>query len=41
MPNKKIEEVMKDTAHLVSENTNGRQLPWYNSSLVGDFYFSK
>ncbi len=39
IPNKKIEDVVKDTARLVSENTQGRQIPWYNSSLVGDFYF--
>jgi len=38
-PNKKIEDVIKDTAKLVSEKTQGRQTPWYNSSLVGDFYF--
>lgn len=41
VPNKKIEDVLKDTARLVSENTQGRQIPWYNSSLVGDFYFLK
>ena len=39
IPNKKIEEVMKDTGRLVNENSGGRQIPWYNSSLVGDFYF--
>ena len=39
IPNKKIEDVVKDTARLVSENTQGHQIPWYNSSLVGDFYF--
>lgn len=41
IPNKKIEDVVKDTAKLVSEKTQGRQIPWYNSSLVGDFYFIK
>ncbi len=41
IPNKRIEDVMKDTAKLVSDKTAGRQLPWYHSSLVGDFYFSK
>lgn len=41
IPNKKIEEVMKDTGKLVNENSGGRQVPWYNSSLVGDFYFIK
>jgi len=38
-PGKKIEDVIKDTAKLVSEKTQGHQTPWYNSSLVGDFYF--
>lgn len=41
VPDKKIEDVMKETAQLVSDNTAGRQVPWYNSSLVGDFYFLK
>ena len=39
VPNKKIEDVMKETAQTVSDITNGRQIPWYNSSLVGDFIF--
>ena len=41
IPNKKIEDVMKDTARIVSDNTAARQIPWYNSSLIGDFYFVK
>ena len=41
VPNKKIEDVIKDTAKLVNEKTQGRQTPWYNSSLIGDFYFVK
>lgn len=41
IPNKKIEDVMKDTAKAVSDETAGRQIPWYNSSLIGDFYFLK
>jgi len=41
MPGKKIEDVLKDTAQQVSKVTAGRQMPWYNSSLVGDFYFVK
>jgi hypothetical protein len=41
IPNKKIEDVMKETAKFVSESTGGRQVPWYNSSLIGDFYFIK
>jgi hypothetical protein len=39
IPNKKIEDVMKDTAKLVTAETASRQTPWYNSSLTGDFYF--
>jgi hypothetical protein len=38
-PNKKIEDVFKETARAVSEASAGRQQPWYNSSLIGDFYF--
>lgn len=41
LPNKKIEDVLKDTSKKVSDETGGRQIPWYNSSLVGDFYFYK
>lgn len=41
IPNKKIEEVMKETGKLVNKDSGGRQVPWYNSSLVGDFYFIK
>jgi hypothetical protein len=41
MPNKKIEDILKETSKIVSQNTGGRQIPWYNSSLVGDFYFDK
>ncbi len=39
IPNKKIEDVMKDTARVVNAETASRQTPWYNSSLTGDFYF--
>jgi len=41
VPNKKIEDILKETSQKVSDDTQGRQIPWYNSSLVGDFYFSK
>jgi hypothetical protein len=40
-PNKKIEDILKETSQKVSDDTGGRQIPWYNSSLVGDFYFNK
>ncbi len=41
VPNKKIEDILKETSKKVSDDTGDRQIPWYNSSLVGDFYFSK
>ena len=41
IPNKKIEDILKETSKKVAEETGGRQIPWYNSSLIGDFYFSK
>jgi uncharacterized caspase-like protein len=41
VPNKRIEDILKDTARTVSDETGGRQIPWYNSSLLGDFYFNK
>ena len=41
IPNKKIEDVLKDTAKVVYDKTAGRQIPWYNSGLVGDFYFNQ
>lgn len=39
IPGKKIEEVFKDTARGVEVETNGRQIPWYNSSLMVDYSF--
>lgn len=39
VPGRKIEDVLKETSKVVSEESGGRQVPWYNSSLVGDFYF--
>jgi hypothetical protein len=41
IPNKKIEDIFKDTAKVVYDKTAGRQLPWYNSGIVGEFYFLK
>jgi hypothetical protein len=40
IPNTKIEEVFKEVRREVLEVTNGEQIPWENSSIVGDFYFS-
>ena len=38
-PGRKIEDVLKETRKAVTEESGGRQVPWYNSSLVGDFLF--
>ncbi len=35
-----IEQVLKKVRIAVSEKTNGKQIPWENSSLMGNFYFS-
>ena len=39
VPGRSVEQVFKDTARRVREATGGRQTPWNNSSLTGDFYF--
>ncbi len=39
IPGRSVEQVFKDTARRVREATGGRQTPWNNSSLTGDFYF--
>lgn len=39
-PNVPIEQVFKVVRRNVMEETNGEQIPWENSSLVGDFYFT-
>jgi len=39
-PGLKIEDVFKRTRFAVRQETNGRQVPWENSSLQGDFYFA-
>ena len=39
MPGLPIERVMKVTMQRVAELTDGEQIPWTSSSLVGDFYF--
>ena len=37
----KIEEVFKATRREVEEVTDGEQVPWESSSLLGDFYFNQ
>ncbi|MBS4057546.1 MAG: caspase family protein [Bacteroidales bacterium] len=39
IPGLTIEEIVKNTARAVSATSNGNQVPWYSSSLDGDFYF--
>ncbi|MEG3619790.1 SUMF1/EgtB/PvdO family nonheme iron enzyme [Magnetovibrio sp. PR-2] len=40
-PGKTIEQVFKDTARRVNVATHGKQTPWINASLTGDFYFQQ
>jgi formylglycine-generating enzyme required for sulfatase activity len=40
-PGLTLERVFKETATLVAAATNGRQDPWINSSVKGDFFFRK
>ena len=39
-PGLTLEKVFKETATRVAAATNGRQDPWLNSSVKGDFFFS-
>ncbi len=39
-PNVPIEQVFKQVRRNVMDETGGEQVPWENSSLVGDFYFT-
>ncbi len=36
-----LEQVFKEVRKAVVAETNGEQVPWENSSLMGDFYFAK
>jgi hypothetical protein len=38
-PNQPIELMLKDVKNAVSNDTNGEQLPWYESSITGNFCF--
>ena len=40
VPNLPIEQVLKRVRIDVANETNGRQIPWESSSLMGDFYFN-
>lgn len=39
-PNMPIEQVFKVVRRNVMDETNGEQIPWENSSLIGDFFFT-
>lgn len=39
-PNLKLEDVFKHAGRGVMQATENRQVPWNNSSVTGDFYFS-
>jgi len=39
-PNVPIEQVFKLVRRNVMDETKGEQIPWENSSLIGDFYFT-
>jgi hypothetical protein len=40
-PNVPVEQVLKDVRRRVLADTQGEQVPWENSSLVGDFVFKR
>lgn len=39
-PNKNLEEVFKAVRINVARISNSKQIPWTNSSLMGEFYFT-
>lgn len=41
LPNLPVEQVLKEVRRQVLVDTNGEQVPWENSSLVGDFVFKR
>ncbi len=40
-PNVPVEQVFKDVRRMVVEQTKGEQVPWENSSLIGNFVFKR
>ena len=40
-PGLTVEQVFKETAKQVNLQTGGKQTPWINASLTGDFYFKE
>jgi len=40
-PNVPVEQVFKDVRRMVVEQTRGEQVPWENSSLIGNFVFRR
>ena len=41
MQNLPVEQVLKEVRRQVLADTNGEQVPWENSSLIGDFVFKR
>ncbi len=41
MPNLPVEQVLKEVRRQVLADTKGEQVPWENSSLIGDFVFKR
>jgi uncharacterized caspase-like protein len=41
LPNLPVEQVLKEVRRQVLADTNGEQVPWENSSLIGDFVFKR
>lgn len=41
MPNLPVEQVLKEVRRQVLSDTQGEQVPWENSSLIGDFVFRR
>lgn len=40
-PNVRIEDVFKQVRSVVRKKSSGKQIPWENSSIEGDFFFNK
>ena len=40
-PSVPVEQVFKDVRRMVLEETRGQQVPWENSSLIGNFVFRR
>jgi len=41
MKEQKVEEIFKTVRKAVYAETKGKQIPWEQNSLIGDFYFNR